>query len=137
MSDEKVLYATFSPDGNSVAFISKDNLFVRDLLNGKLTQITTDGSDVIYNGVSDWVYEEEFVVARAYFWSPDSKSIAYYRFDDSKVPLFSMNEYHDSLYPSVYSFRYPKAGTPNPSVAIKIYNLQMLNYYQCYLARFF
>lgn len=124
MGDEKVLYATFSPDGNSVAFIFKGNLYVRNLTDGKLTQITNDGSDDIFNGVSDWVYEEEFVVTRAYFWSPDSKSIAYYRFDDSKVHVFSMNEYHDSLYPTVYSFRYPKAGTPNPSVAIKIYNVQ-------------
>jgi dipeptidyl-peptidase 4 len=124
MGDEKVLYATFSPDGNSVAFIFKGNLFVRNLLDEKLTQITNDGSDIIFNGVSDWVYEEEFVVTRAYFWSPDSKSIAYYRFDDSRVPVFSMNEYHDSLYPTVYSFRYPKVGTPNPSVAVKIYNLQ-------------
>jgi dipeptidyl-peptidase 4 len=123
MDEEKVLYATFSPDGNSVAFIFKGNLYVRYLLDGKLTQLTKDGSDDIFNGVSDWVYEEEFVVTQAYFWSPDSKSIAYYRFDDSKVPVFSMSEYHDSLYPSVYKFKYPKAGTPNPSVAIKIYNI--------------
>jgi len=123
MNKEKVLYATFSPDGNSVAFISKGNLYVRNLTDGKLSQITNDGSDDIFNGVSDWVYEEEFVVTRAYFWSPDSKSIAYYRFDDSRVPVFSMNEYHDSLYPTVYSFRYPKAGTPNPMVAIKIHNI--------------
>ena len=123
MGDDKVLYATFSPDGNSVAFIFKGNLYVRNLVDGKLTQITKDGSEDIFNGVSDWVYEEEFVVTQAYFWSPDSKSVAYYRFDDSKVPVFSMNEYHDSLYPSVYSFRYPKAGTPNPMVAIKIYHI--------------
>ena len=123
MGDDKVLYATFSPDGNAVAFIFKGNLYVRNLLDNKLTQITKDGSDDIFNGVSDWVYEEEFVVTQAYFWSPDSKSVAYYRFDDSKVPVFSMNEYHDSLYPTVYSFRYPKAGTPNPMVAIKIYNI--------------
>ncbi|HTB33013.1 MAG TPA: S9 family peptidase [Bacteroidia bacterium] len=123
MDKEKVLYATFSPDGNSVAFVFKGNLYVRNLIDGKLTQVTKDGSDDIFNGVSDWVYEEEFVVTRAYFWCPDSKSIAYYRFDDSKVPVFSMNEYHDSLYPTVYSFRYPKAGTPNPTVSIKIYNI--------------
>lgn len=124
MGDNKVLYPAFSPDGNAVAFVYQGNLYVKNLMNGKLTRITSDGSDDIYNGVSDWVYEEEFVVTRAYFWSPDSKSIAYYRFDDSKVHVFSMNEYHDSLYPTVYSFRYPKAGTPNPSVAIKIYNFK-------------
>ncbi|HTA28282.1 MAG TPA: DPP IV N-terminal domain-containing protein, partial [Bacteroidia bacterium] len=123
MDEDKVLYATFSPDGNSVAFIFKGNLYIRSLLDNKLTQITKDGSDDIFNGVSDWVYEEEFVVTQAYFWSPDSKSVAFYRFDDSKVPVYSMNEYHDSLYPTVYSFRYPKAGTPNPMVAIKVYNI--------------
>lgn len=124
MGDDKVLYPSFSPDGNSVAFVFKGNLYVKNLINGKLTQVTNDGSEDIYNGVSDWVYEEEFVVTRAYFWSPDSKSVAYYRFDDSKVRIFSMNEYHDSLYPTVYSFRYPKAGTPNPSVVINIYHVQ-------------
>src|ERR1700677_2020382 len=59
MGDDKVLYATLSPDGNSVAFIMKGNLYVRNLLDSKLTQITNDGSDNIFNGVSDWVYEEE------------------------------------------------------------------------------
>jgi len=123
MGNDKVLYPSFSPDGNSVAFVFKGNLYVKNLINGKLTEVTNDGSADIYNGVSDWVYEEEFVVTRAYFWSPDSKSIAYYHFNDSLVRVFSMNEYRDSLYPTVYSFRYPKAGTPNPSVEIKIYHV--------------
>lgn len=123
MDEKKVLYPTLSPDGAMVAFVYKSNLYVQNLSDNKITPVSTDGSDDIYNGVSDWVYEEEFVVTRAYFWSPDSKSIAYYRFDDSKVRTYSMNEYHDSLYPTVYSFRYPKAGTPNPEVQIKIYNV--------------
>ncbi len=123
MGEDKVMYATLSPDGNSAAFIFKGNLYVRNLVDGKLTQITTDGSENIFNGVSDWVYEEEFVVTQAYCWSPDSKSVAYYRFDDSKVPVYSMSEYQDSLYPIINKFKYPKAGTPNPTVAIKIYNI--------------
>jgi dipeptidyl-peptidase-4 len=121
--NEKVMYATISPDGNMAAYIYKGDLYAKNLIDGKTTRITNDGSENIFNGVSDWVYEEEFTVTRAYFWSPDSKSIAYYRFDDSKVPTFSMNEYKDSLYPSVYSFKYPKAGANNPTVAIHIYHI--------------
>jgi len=129
LSDDnnKVLYATFSPDGNMVAYIYKGDLYTRNLTNDKTTRITTDGSDQVFNGISDWVYEEEFVVTQAYFWSPDSKSVAFYRFDDSRVPTFSMNEYHDSLYPTVYSFKYPKCGEDNPMVSIHIYNVQKSN----------
>ncbi len=121
---EKVMYPTLSPDGNKAAYIFKSNIYIRNIADGATKQITTDGTDDIFNGVSDWVYEEEFTVTRAYFWSPDSKSVAYYRFDDTKVPVFSMNEYKDSLYPTVYSFRYPKAGEPNPEISIHIYNLE-------------
>ncbi len=124
---DKVMYATLSPDGNAAAYIFKGDLYVKNLTDGSTKRITNDGSDNVFNGVSDWVYEEEFTVTRAYFWSPDSKSVAYYRFDDGKVPVFSMNEYKDSLYPTVYSFRYPKAGEPNPSVSIHIYNLEKGN----------
>ena len=123
-SNYKVMYATLSPDGNKAAYIYRGDLYVKDLTNGKTTRITHDGSADVFNGVSDWVYEEEFTVTRAYFWSPDSKSVAFYRFDDSKVPVYSMIDYNDSLYPAVYSFRYPKAGEPNPMINIYIYNLQ-------------
>lgn len=124
MPEGKELYATLSPDGSMAAFIYKSDLYVKTISNGKVMQVTHDGSLDIYNGVSDWVYEEEFTVTRAYFWSPDSRTIAFYRFDDSKVPVFSMNEYHDSLYPTVYSFKYPKAGTTNPSVSILSYRIE-------------
>jgi len=123
LDKEKEIYATISPDGNMAAFIYKSNLYVKDLHDNKVTQVTQDGSTEIFNGISDWVYEEEFALTRSYFWSPDSKSIAYYHFDDSKVTTFSMNEYHDSLYPQVYSFKYPKAGSTNPTISTHIYNI--------------
>ena len=123
MDKEKEIYATISPDGNMAAFIYKSDLYVKDLQTDKITQVTHDGSNEVFNGISDWVYEEEFALTRSYFWSPDSKSIAYYHFDDSKVTTFSMNEYHDSLYPTEYSFKYPKAGTTNPTVSVHIYNI--------------
>jgi dipeptidyl-peptidase-4 len=123
LDKEKEIYATISPDGNMAAFIYKSNLYVKDLHDNKVTQVTQDGSTEIFNGISDWVYEEEFALTRSYFWSPDSKSIAYYHFDDSKVTTFSKNEYHDSLYPQVYSFKYPKAGSTNPTISTHIYNI--------------
>jgi dipeptidyl-peptidase-4 len=123
MDKEKEIYATISPDGKMAAFIYKSNLYVKNLADDKTTQVTQDGNTDIFNGISDWVYEEEFALTRSYFWSPDSKSIAYYRFDDSKVTTFSMNEYHDSLYPSVYSFKYPKAGTTNPTISVHVYSV--------------
>jgi dipeptidyl-peptidase-4 len=122
--NSKVMYATLSPDGNMAAYIYKGDLYMKNLADGKTTRITNDGSTNVFNGVSDWVYEEEFALKRAYFWSPDSKSIAFYRFDDTKVPDFSMSEYKDSLYPPVYTFKYPKVGEPNSTVAINIYNIQ-------------
>jgi dipeptidyl-peptidase-4 len=127
MQGEKEVYATISPDGNMAAFIYKSDLFIKNLADGKITRITLDGSNEIFNGISDWVYEEEYALTRSYFWSPDSKSIAYYHFDDSKVTTFSMNEYHDSLYPSVYSFKYPKAGTTNPTVTVHVYKIPQGN----------
>jgi len=121
--NEKEIYATISPDGNMAAFIYKSDLYMKNLADGKITRITQDGSNEVFNGISDWVYEEEYSLTRSYFWSPDSKSIAYYHFDDRKVTTFSMNEYHDSLYPSVYSFKYPKAGSTNPTVSVHIYQV--------------
>src|ERR1700739_3984211 len=105
------------------AFVYKSDLYIKNLVDGKTTRITQDGSNEVFNGISDWVYEEEYALTRSYFWSPDSKSIAYYRFDDSKVTTFSMNEYHDSLYPSVYSFKYPKAGKTNPTISVHVYSV--------------
>ena len=76
------------------------------------------------NGISDWVYEEEFGFVRAFDWSPDSNNIAYMKFDESKVPIFSMDIYGSDLYQFPYMFRYPKAGEENSILSIKLYNIQ-------------
>ncbi|MDB5121631.1 MAG: Dipeptidyl-peptidase [Sphingobacteriales bacterium] len=119
----KQMFAQFSPDGTKVAFVRENNLFIKDLTSKEEKQITTDGKfNNIINGGTDWVYEEEFAFDRAFFWSPDNKSIAYYKFDESAVPEFSMSMYQD-LYPSISKIKYPKAGEKNASVSIHIYNL--------------
>ena len=81
LSDDKVMYADFSPSGDKVAYVNSNNLFVKDLSNDKTIQITADGElNQIINGATDWVYEEEFGLTQAFFWSPDGKKIAFYKF---------------------------------------------------------
>lgn len=116
--------ASFSPDGTKVAFMRDNNLFIKDLDNNKETQFTFDGLyNNIINGAPDWVYEEEFSFSQGFFWSPDSKKIAFYKFDESKVKEFQMEEFY-GLYPEWYSFKYPKAGEDNSLVEVYVYNLE-------------
>jgi len=121
---KKKRYATFSPDGSRVAYVSENNLYVSDLSTGKALAITKDGknNEVIY-GATDWVYEEEFAFDKAFFWSPDGQKIAYYRFDESHVREFNMPIYR-SLYPDEYRFKYPKAGEKNALVSVLFFDLQ-------------
>jgi len=108
--------AEYSPDGTKVSFIHGNDLFVKTLANGKVEKLTEDGKrNKIINGTTDWVYEEEFSITKAYGWSPDSKYIAYLRFDEKKVPEYSMDSY-GGLYPEAYTFKYPKAGEVNSVV---------------------
>lgn len=116
---------TISPDGKQVAFTRNNDLFSVDIASGNETRYTTDGSDVIYNGWASWVYYEEILGRptryKAYWWSPDSKSIAFMRFDDSQVPVFpiySSSGQHGYL----ENTRYPKAGDKNPEVKMGIVN---------------
>ena len=115
--------ADFSPDGTKAAFMRDNNLFIKDLQSGNEKQITTDGEiNKIINGAPDWVYEEEFSFNKAFEWSPDGKSIAYIRFDESKVKEFEMTIY-GALYPEKYKYKYPKAGEDNSIVSVHVYNL--------------
>ena len=82
---------TFSPDGRMVAFVRDNNLYVMNLASLRETQVTVDGKfNEVINGTTDWVYEEEFGITQGFYWSPDSKRIAFYRFDESKVKQYSM-----------------------------------------------
>jgi dipeptidyl-peptidase-4 len=112
--------AEFSPDGTQVAYIYKNDLFVKSITTGKVKKITSGGKlNKVINGSTDWVYEEEFSITKAYAWSPDSKYIAYLRFDEQEVKEFNMTYYND-LYPELYTYKYPKAGEKNSIVTAHI-----------------
>lgn len=112
-----------SPDNRFVAFTKENNLYTIDLQSGKETKLTTDGSDVILNGYSSWVYMEEILGRptrhRAFWWSPDSKSLAFFRSDDTKVPVFTMTDGNGTR-GYVETLRYPKPGDANPEVKVGI-----------------
>ena len=114
------LYAKLSPDGSRAAYVSGNNLYVEDLRTGATTALTRDGSPMIINGTSDWVYEEELGLRDAFQWSPDGRRLAYYQFDQSGVPEFTLINYTDTLYPVVTRYPYPKAGQTNASVRIGV-----------------
>ncbi len=125
--------ATFSPDGEKVAFVRGNNLFIRNLKFGAESQITYNGEkNKIINGTPDWVYEEEFNLSKAFEWSPDSKFLAFIRFNETDVPEFGMNMFKgeepalekNALYPSVVTFRYPKTGEQNSVVTVHVYDLK-------------
>ncbi len=113
----------FSPDGSKIAFVRQNNLYVKELDTGREYAITTDGKhNHIINGTTDWVYEEEFYLTKGFEWSPDSRHIAFLRFDESHVNEYVMMKY-GQLYPEEYRFKYPKAGEENAHVSLYIYNI--------------
>ena len=123
IDNDKILHATLSPDGSKVAYVKNNNLYYKDLVNGKIVPVTKDGEkNKIINGNCDWVYEEEFSFTRAFDWSKDGANIAFYRFDESLVPEYTIAKY-TGLYPEQYTYKYPKAGERNSDVQIKIFNV--------------
>ncbi|MEO8772887.1 MAG: S9 family peptidase [Gelidibacter sp.] len=125
ISDDKIQEPTLSPDGKKVAYGLKNNLFLKDFESNQTTQITFDGEkNKIINGITDWVYEEEFAFVRAFEWNADGTHIAFIRFDETEVPEFSMDIYGSGLYPDQSVFKYPKAGEANSMVSLHIYDLK-------------
>ena len=116
---------TFSPDGTYLGFVRSNNLYYWIISEQKLVQVTQDGrQNQIINGLTDWVYEEEFGFVQAYQWSRDGDYLAYLRFDESEVPEFSMDVYGQDLYPTQSVFKYPKAGEKNAQVSLHIHQLK-------------
>jgi len=124
VSDHKIQEATFSPDSKKIAYVLDNNIYYKDLVSNTTTQVTFDGKkNEIINGVSDWVYEEEFGFVRAFQWNADGTSLAFLRFDETEVPEFTMMRYGEDLYPYPHTFKYPKAGEKNSEVSLYLFTL--------------
>jgi dipeptidyl-peptidase-4 len=115
-----LMFAKLSPDGRMAAYVVKSNIYVEDLAGGAVRQLTSDGSEDIINGTSDWVNEEEFGIRDGFRWSPDSRLIAFWQFDTHGVPVFTMINNTDALYPRTTAFKHPKAGQPNSAVRVGV-----------------
>ncbi|HKA02653.1 MAG TPA: S9 family peptidase, partial [Candidatus Solibacter sp.] len=115
-----LLWPKFSPDGMRVAYVRGTNVYVEDLAGGTITALTKDGTDLVLNGVSDWVYDEEFGLADCFRWSPDGQRIAYWQFDQHDVPVYTLVNYTDGLYPTLFQYPYPKAGQTNSAIRLGV-----------------
>lgn len=124
IAETKIQEPTLSPDGNKVAYVLDNNIYILDLPTRTTKQVTTDGNKgTIINGVTDWVYEEEFAFVRAFEWNSNGTKIAFLRFDETEVPHFSMDVYGKELYPYQHEFKYPKAGEKNSVVTLHMYDV--------------
>jgi Tol biopolymer transport system component len=108
-----LMFAKFSPDGQRVAYVRQNDLYVEDVPTGRITRLTSDGSRTTINGTFDWVYEEELNLRDGFRWSPDSRRLAYWQLDASGVRDFLLVNNTDSLYSRVVPVQFPKAGTTN------------------------
>ncbi|WP_289060909.1 S9 family peptidase [uncultured Zobellia sp.] len=125
VSDTKIQEPKLAPDGTKVAYVAKNNLYLFDLASGTTEQLTTDGQkNSVINGVTDWVYEEEFAFVRAFDWNSNGTKIAFLRFDETDVPEFSMDVFGTDLYPTQETFKYPKAGEANAKVSLHLYDIK-------------
>ncbi len=125
ISEAKIQEPALSPDGKQVAYVHNNNLYIFDITSNNTVRVTSDGKkNKIINGVTDWVYEEEFAFVRAFEWNSDGTKIAFLRFDETNVPQFSMDMYGTGLYPSQQQFKYPKAGEDNAEVSLHMYDLK-------------
>jgi len=113
-------FATFSPDGRRVAYVCENNLYVQDLRDLQIAQLTSDGCGNVINGTSDWVNEEEFDIRHGFRWSHDGEKIAYWQFDTSRVRTFQFINNTVGLYPEIVSYKYPKVGETNSACRIGV-----------------
>ena len=125
---KKIQEPVFSPDNRNVAYAKDNNIFIKNLSSNKITQVTNDGKkNHVINGITDWVYEEEFAFVRAFEWNSTGDYLAFLRFDETEVPTFSMDMVGKDLYPDQQVFKYPKAGEKNADVTLHMYTLSSKN----------
>jgi dipeptidyl-peptidase 4 len=118
-----LMFAKFSPDGKSVAYVSGNNIYTEDLTTSKIKALTTDGTVTLINGTFDWAYEEEFACRDGFRWSPDSKKIAYWQIDASSIKKYYLINNTDSIYSRIIPIEYPKVGEKPSSCRIGVVNV--------------
>lgn len=123
--NEKLMYPTFNPDGEKLAFVLKGNIFAYDIKKKEEKQVTFSGDGkTIFNGQSDWVYEEELELLQAYEWNPDGSNIAFISFDLSKTPNYPLQVWGNEGYPKITNYPYPKVGEQNAAVSLWQYDFK-------------
>ena len=123
LPSSSLMFAMFSPDGKSVAYISGNNIYVEDLTTSQIKALTSDGTVTLINGTFDWVYEEEFACRNGFRWSPDSKKIAYWQIDASSIKKFYLINNTDSIYSRIIPIEYPKVGEKPSSCRVGVINI--------------
>ena len=115
-----LMYAKLAPGGDRAAYVRQGDIFVERLADGRITKLSSGADSLHVNGMTDWVYEEEFALRDGFRWSPDGTKIAYWRFDMTGVGTFNLFNATDSLYPFVTPVQYPKVGTANSAVTVGV-----------------
>jgi dipeptidyl-peptidase-4 len=113
LDPQSLMFAKFSPQGDRIAYVSRNNIYVEDLASSQIIPLTKDGTETLINGTFDWVYEEEFGLRDGFRWSPDGTAIAFWQLDSAAIKNFHMINNTADLYPQIITFRYPKVGETN------------------------
>ncbi|GLX83389.1 S9 family peptidase [Thalassotalea eurytherma] len=122
-SPSNLMFAKFSPEGDKVAYVFNNEIYVESIENNQITALTNSSGNGIINGLFDWVYEEEFIIKDGFRWSPDGSKIAYWQLDTSGSKDFIMINNTDELYPTIAKFPYPKVGETNALARVGIVSL--------------
>ena len=123
LKPSSLMFAKFSPDGNTIAYVSENNLYIEDDASGTVKPLTTNGTISLINGTFDWAYEEEFACRDGFRWSPDSKSIAYWQIDASEIKKFYMVNNTTAIYSQLVPLEYPKVGEKPSACRVGVVNI--------------